>query len=209
MPHRNALKEKLQESVLSVLPITLIVAALCIFFVPVSSGLMLSFLVGSVMIIFGMALFTLGEDLSMMQIGNQIGAKMTKSRKLWLILSLSLILGIAITVAEPDLQVLAANAPEIDSLMLVITVSVGVGLFLMLSMVRILFGIPLKWMLIVFDALVFVLSAFSDKSFLYCRVRFGRSHHRTYDRSFHNGSGRGRRLNTKRQQGKVGMASVL
>lgn len=166
MPHRNALKEKLQESVLSVLPITLIVAALCIFFVPVSSGLMLSFLVGSVMIIFGMALFTLGADLSMMQIGNQIGAKMTKSRKLWLILSLSLILGIAITVAEPDLQVLAANAPEIDSLMLVITVSVGVGLFLMLSMVRILFGIPLKWMLIVFYALVFVLSAFSDKSFL-------------------------------------------
>ena len=166
MPHRNALKEKLQESVLSVLPITLIVAALCIFFVPVSSGLMLSFLIGSVMIIFGMALFTLGADLSMMQIGNQIGAKMTKSRKLWLILSLSLILGIAITVAEPDLQVLASNAPEIDSFVLVITVSVGVGLFLMLSMVRILLGIPLKWMLIVFYALVFILSAFSDKSFL-------------------------------------------
>lgn len=166
MPHRNALKEKLQESVLSVLPITLIVAALCIFFVPVSSGLMLSFLIGSVMIIFGMALFTLSADLSMMQIGNQIGAKMTKSRKLWLILSLSLILGIAITVAEPDLQVLASNAPEIDSFVLVITVSVGVGLFLMLSMVRILLGIPLKWMLIVFYVLVFILSAFSDKSFL-------------------------------------------
>lgn len=166
MTHHNALAEKLRESVLSVLPITLIVAALCIFFVPVDSGLMLSFIVGSVMIIFGMALFTLGADLSMMQIGSQIGAKMTKSRKLWLILLLSLVLGIAITVAEPDLQVLASNAPDIDSVVLIITVSIGVGLFLMLSMIRILFGIPLKWLLIIFYAAVFALSAFSDKSFL-------------------------------------------
>lgn len=166
MTHHNALAEKLRESVLSVLPITLIVAALCIFFVPVASGLMLSFIVGSIMIIFGMALFTLGADISMMQIGSQIGAKMTKSRKLWLILLLSFILGIAITVAEPDLQVLAANAPDIDNIVLIITVSIGVGLFLMLSMLRILFGIPLKWLLIIFYAVVFGLSAFSDKSFL-------------------------------------------
>ncbi len=166
MTHHNALIEKLREAVLSVLPITLIVAVLCIFLVPVSSGLMLSFILGSVMIVFGMALFTLGADLSMMQIGSQIGAKMTKTRKLWLILAISLVLGIAITVAEPDLQVLASNAPDINSIVLIITVSIGVGLFLMISMLRILFGIPLKWLLIVFYAIVFALSAFSDKSFL-------------------------------------------
>lgn len=156
----------MRESVSSVLPITLIVAVLCLFLVPVSSGLMLSFLIGSVMIIVGMALFTIGSDTAMTQIGNHIGAKMTKSRKLWLILLLSFILGVAITVAEPDLQVLATNVPNIDKTVLIATVSVGVGIFLMISMLRILLAVPLKWLLVGFYTLVFVLAAFSDQDFL-------------------------------------------
>ena len=113
-----------------------------------------------------MALFTLGSELSMTQIGNHIGAKMTKSRKLGLILLLSFILGVAITVAEPDLQVLATNTPDIDTAALIITVSVGVGFFLMVSMLRILLGIQLKWLLIVFYAVVVILAAVSDQNFL-------------------------------------------
>ncbi len=166
MIRHNTIKEKMRESVSSVLPITLIVAVLCLFLVPVSSGLMLSFLIGSVMIIVGMALFTIGSDTAMTQIGNHIGAKMTKSRKLWLILLLSFILGVAITVAEPDLQVLATNVPNIDKTVLIATVSVGVGIFLMISMLRILLAVPLKWLLVGFYTLVFVLAAFSDQDFL-------------------------------------------
>ncbi len=166
MVYHNVLAEKMKESVLSVLPITLIVAVLCIFFVPVESGLMLSFLIGSVMIIVGMGLFTLGSELSMTQIGNHIGAKMTKSRKLGLILLLSFLLGVAITMAEPDLQVLAANTPDIDTTALIVTVSVGVGFFLMVSMLRILLGIQLKWLFVVFYAMVFILAVVSDRNFL-------------------------------------------
>ena len=166
MVYHNVLTEKMKESVLSVLPITLIVAVLCIFFVPIESGLMLSFLRGSIMIIFGMGLFTLGSELSMTQIGNHIGAKMTKSRKLGLILLLSFALGVAITVAEPDLQVLATNTPDIDTAALIVTVSVGVGFFLMVSMLRILLGIQLKWLLIAFYAVVFILAVVSDQNFL-------------------------------------------
>lgn len=65
---------------------------------------------------------------------------MTKSRRLWLILVLSFMLGIAITVAEPDLQVLASNVPHINTTVLIITVSVGVGLFLVICMLRNLLG---------------------------------------------------------------------
>ena len=72
----------------------------------------------------------------------------------------------AITVAEPDLQVLAANVPNIDTTVLIITVSVGVGIFLLLSMLRILLVIPLRWMLLVFYALIFILAALVDKDFL-------------------------------------------
>ena len=166
MPKDNVISEKMRESVASVLPITLIVALLGLFVVPVSSGLMLSFLIGSVMIIVGMGLFTIGADLSMTQIGNHIGARMTRTRKLGVILVLSFLLGVIITIAEPDLQVLAKNVPEIDTTVLIVTVSVGVGLFLMVSMLRILLAIPLKWLLIAFYAIVFTLAALSEQSFL-------------------------------------------
>lgn len=148
------------------LPIAMIVIVLCLALVPINSGLLLSFVVGTVMIIVGMALFNIGADVSMSQIGNHIGAKMTKSRKIWLIVALSLVLGVAITVAEPDLQVLAGNTPGIETTVLIVTVSVGVGLFLVVSMLRILFGVPMKWLLLAFYGIVFILAAFSNKDFL-------------------------------------------
>ena len=156
MPVQYAINEKMKEAASSVLPVTVIVAALCLALVPVDTGLMLSFLIGSLLLIVGMGLFTLGADMSMSRIGNLIGAKMTKSRRLWLILALSFVLGAAITIAEPDLQVLATNVPAIDKTALVLTVSVGVGLFLMICMARILFRISLRTLLIVFYALVFL-----------------------------------------------------
>ena len=105
--------EKLKEAAASVLPVSAIVAVLCLVLVPVDVGLMLSFLFGSALLILGMGMFTLGAEVSMTRIGNLIGARMTKSKKLWFILVVSLLLGIAITMAEPDLQVLAANVPAL------------------------------------------------------------------------------------------------
>ena len=166
MRHPGVISAKMKESLISVLPIVLIVALLCLFFVPVNSGLMLSFLLGAAMIIVGMGLFTIGSESSMTQIGTHMGSKMTKSRKLGLIVLLSFILGVAITVAEPDLQVLAANAPNIDTSVLIVAVSVGVGIFLVISMLRVLFGIPMKWLLIIFYTVIFVIAALSDKEFL-------------------------------------------
>lgn len=162
----RVLAEKLKEAAASVLPVTAIVAVLCLALVRVDVGLMLSFLLGSGLLILGMGLFTLGAELSMSRIGNLIGAKMTKSRKLWFILAVSFLLGVAITTAEPDLQVLATNVPAIDKTVLIVTVSVGVGLFLMLCMVRILFSVSLRLLLIVFYALLFLGAFLSDAGFL-------------------------------------------
>lgn len=166
MNKHNLLKEKINEAVVSVIPIACIVVVLCLFFVPINSGLLLSFIIGAAMIIIGMALFNIGSDVSMSQIGAHIGAKLTKSRKILLIVLFSFVLGVAITIAEPDLQVLADNTPGIDTLVLIVTVSVGVGFFLVVSMLRILFGVPLKWLLVGFYALVFALAYFSNKEFL-------------------------------------------
>ena len=166
MYRKQVLLEKLKEAAASVLPISLIVLAICFVLVPVDTGLMLSFVLATAMLILGMGLFTLGAEMSMSKIGNYMGAKLTKSRKLGLILIVSFLLGVAITVAEPDLQVLAANVPEIDKTVLILTVSVGVGIFLMLCMVRILFGISLRLLLIVFYALVFLAAFLSDQGIL-------------------------------------------
>ena len=164
--HKKILMEKTKEAAASVLPVTVIVLAVCLLLVPVESGLMLAFLIGSAMLIAGIGLFSLGAEMSMTRIGSLIGAKMTKSRKLGVILLVSFLLGAAITVAEPDLQVLATNVPNIDKTVLILTVSVGVGLFLMLCMVRILFSISLKWLLLGFYILIFVGAFVIDRDML-------------------------------------------
>ena len=166
MIHHNLLIEKIQESINSILPITVIVAVVCFLFVPIPSGLMLAFLLGAVHMIIGMGLFSVGADLSMSKIGGHIGSAMTASRKLWLILLTSFLLGTAITLAEPDLQVLASNVPGISNPVLLLTVGMGVGLFLALAMLRILFAISLRTMLLVLYGIVFLLAFFLEPDML-------------------------------------------
>ncbi len=163
---QRILAEKLKEAAASVLPVSAIVAVLCLVLVPVDAGLMLSFLFGSALLILGMGMFTLGAEVSLTRIGSLIGARMTKSKKLWFVLGVSLLLGIAITMAEPDLQVLAANVPALDKTALILTVSVGVGLFLVLCMVRILFRISLRRLLIICYALVFLGAFLTERGML-------------------------------------------
>ncbi|MEA4895566.1 MAG: DUF1538 domain-containing protein [Oscillospiraceae bacterium] len=166
MEHVNNLSNKIREAVTSILPVLLLVLAICFTAVPVSPDIMLSFIIGAVLLIGGMGLFTMGADIAMTPIGSHIGTKITKTKKLWVILLLSFVLGVMITVSEPDLQVLATNVPHIDTAVLIITVACGVGFFLAVSMLRILFGVQLKWLLIGFYTLVFIFSFLSDANFL-------------------------------------------
>lgn len=166
MKKRNFLGEKIRESARSVIPIMLIVLVICFTITPVGSDLMLAFLVGAALVSVGMGLFTVGAESAMTAIGTRIGSALTGSRKMWLIIVGSFALGIAITVAEPDLQVLAETAPHISNGVLIAAVSIGVGVFLSLCMVRIIFGIKLRWMLIGFYAVLFGLAAFTGEDFL-------------------------------------------
>lgn len=166
MPGKNQLRIKIEEAFSSVWPIIAIVLCLCFTIVPVPTDLMLSFAVGSVLLILGLGLFMFGAEHSMSVIGTNIGAKMTKSRNLWLIMGISFILGIIITIAEPDLQVLAGNVPHINSKVLILMVSVGVGFFLVMCMIRILFKIPLNLLLIISYILIFVLALKSDPHYI-------------------------------------------
>ncbi len=164
--HRTALTEKIREAALSVLPIAAIVTVLCLCVSPAQPDLLLCFWIGAVLLTVGMGLFSLGAEQSMTPIGNKIGTALTKTKNLPLILGVSFVLGFAITVAEPDLQVLAQTVPHISSGVLLVTVGAGVGLFMMVCMLRILSGANLRWLLLGCYGLVFALAAFTDRDFL-------------------------------------------
>ncbi len=163
---RTLIYEKAKESTGLVLPILLIVLILCLSVVPLKTDILLSFLLGTVMVVLGMGFFTLGAESSMIPIGSKIGTAITKTKKLPLILVVSFALGFAVTIAEPDLQVLAETVPNINSVVLLVAVGVGVGLFLAICMLRIVTGIKLRWLLIFFYTMLFVLAAFSESDFL-------------------------------------------
>ncbi|MBQ7387635.1 MAG: DUF1538 domain-containing protein [Clostridia bacterium] len=153
------------ESVQSVLPIALIVIGLCLTIVPLSAGDMVLFLIGVVCLIFGMSLFTAGAEMSMQPLGTKIGSTVASSGKVWLIAFVSFIIGIIVTISEPDLQILANQVSDIENMVLILTVSVGVGVFLMIAVLRIVFGISLKALLIVFYAIAIALSFFLPEGF--------------------------------------------
>ena len=160
------LREKLLEALQAVLPIVAIVLVLCFTIAPISPSILLCFLLGAAMIIVGIMFFTLGAEMSMSPMGERVGAMLTRSRSVPLIIGAGFLLGFLITISEPDLQVLANQVPSIPNMTLILSVAAGVGLFLVISFLRMLLGIALPRLLVVFYALIFVLAAFVPKEFL-------------------------------------------
>lgn len=159
------LKEKIKESLSSVLPITIIVLLLSVSLVPMETGTLALFLTGAVLLIVGMGFFQLGAEMAMTPLGQGAGGRLIKSNRMVLIALVSLLMGIMITIAEPDLQVLANQVASIPNQVLIWTVAAGVGIFLVVAVLRILFHISLSKMLLVFYLLLFILSFFSPDSF--------------------------------------------
>ena len=160
------LKEKVFESLSAVLPITGIVLALSIFLVPLDVGTVVMFTVGAIMLIFGMGLFQLGAEISMTPLGDGIGVQMTKFKHIITVAVISLAMGVIITIAEPDLQVLAEQVPSIDNMTLILTVAIGVGIFLAMAVLRIIWKIDLSILLMGMYVVLMTVSFFVPKEFL-------------------------------------------
>ena len=160
------LKEKIGESLAAVLPITGIVLMLSIFLVPMELGSVVMFLTGAFMLIIGMGFFQLGAEMAMTPIGEGVGVQISKMQKLLTVLLTGFLMGVIITVSEPDLQVLAGQVPSVPNAVLIFTVAVGVGLFLALAIVRIRYKISLSMLLIICYLALILVSMFVPKEFL-------------------------------------------
>ena len=165
--YQERLREKLIEALKAVLPIICIVLLLSFTIAPLPTSILLAFLFGAFLLIFGMMFFSLGAELAMQPMGEQLGSGITKTRKLWLILPVGFLLGTLITVSEPDLQVLADQVKNtIPSYILIWGVAIGVGLFLLLALIRMLFGVSLNVLLLICYGLILLLSFFAPHNFL-------------------------------------------
>ena len=160
------LQASFTESLSSVLPIAAIVLLLSITIIPLSPGVMVLFLFGTFLLIFGISLFSIGSEMSMRPLGEGIGIQMGRSKNPILPILICFALGAIITIAEPDLQVLAEQVPNIPNIVLILCVACGVGVFLAIAIVRMKKGVPLSRLLIIFYILVFVLACFAPAEFV-------------------------------------------
>ena len=163
---KEIIKEKLSEVIKAILPVVAIVLILSVTIVPMPTHVVMVFLYSCILLMLGMVLFTIGSEQAMEPMGKFVGTRITKTRKLWLILPLGFLLGFMITISEPDLQVLANQVQSIPNKVLILSVSGGVALFLLAALIRMVVGISLQRMLLFFYVIVFVLAYYAPPDFL-------------------------------------------
>ncbi len=162
----NNLMKVLKEALQSVLPIFAIVLLLSVSVAPMESGVLVMFLFGTLLLIVGMGFFTVGSGISMEPLGEGIGATLGKLKDIKIPLIVCFVLGVLITIAEPDLTVLAEQVPSIPNMVLIICVAIGVGIFLVISMIRSRFNIKLNNLLLGFYGLVILFAFFAPADFI-------------------------------------------
>jgi intracellular septation protein A len=163
---RKSLLNKLKESAKSVLPLSAIIFLLHFTIAPMPVGTLSLVVVGTVLLLLGMAFFMLGADMALVPMGEIIGSELTKTRKLWLLLLGCFALGVVVTIAEPDLQVLTKQVPSVPDVWMIASVALGVGIFLVIALLRILFRVRQSVLYVALYALVFLIAAVTSPDYL-------------------------------------------
>ena len=163
-------KEKILEVLSAVLPITLVVILLQFTIIWLPMEVFIQFLIGAVMVTTGLILFLIGVEVGLLPVGEMIGSTLPKTKKLWMLVLFGFIFGFVVTVAEPDVRVLALQVDQVSAgavpkNILIYSVATGVGLFVALAMLRIIFNISITLLLFVSYALVFLLALFTPSEF--------------------------------------------
>lgn len=167
----NILGAKLKEVVFAVLPITIIVFILNYTIIHLETSLMIQFAIGAIFIIVGLTIFLFGVDLGVTPIGESMGKAIVKPNKMWIVIVVGVLLGFFISIAEPDLHILAGQVDLVTSglitkLSIVVVVSIGIGVLISTGLVRIVYNIPIHKMLIVIYGIIFILALFTSSEFL-------------------------------------------
>lgn len=164
------IKETILEVVYSILPVTVLVTVLQFTIVKLPMQLFLKFIGGSIMVMLGLILFMIGVKAGFIPVGELIGSALVRKGKLWLIMLFGFILGFVVTIADPDVQILAkqvndVSKGEISRLALIIPVAIGLGVFLSIALTRIFVNVPIKYIFIIGYLLTFIIGIFAPSEY--------------------------------------------
>lgn len=167
----SVIVSKLKEVLYSVVPITAIVILLHFTLTPIETPMLIRFLIGAALIIIGLTIFLLGVDIGITPIGSMMGTTIVKSNKIRIVIIAGLLLGFFISIAEPDLHILAGQVDAVSSGLIsknaiVVVVSVGIAMMLSLGLARIVYNIPLYKILTVLYGIILVLALFTSQEFM-------------------------------------------
>lgn len=167
----NILLEKFKETLYSVLPIVIIVLVLNFTITPIEGLLIFRFLLGAVLIVIGLSIFLFGADIGITPIGNLMGTSIAKTNKIWIVAIAGALLGFFISIAEPDLHILAsqvenATGGALASNAIVLVVSIGIGAMIALGFMRIVFNKPLNKILAIIYGIILVFALFTSSEYL-------------------------------------------
>ncbi len=165
------MKDTVKEVVYAIIPLSFVVILLQFTIIGMPTEIFLQFIVGTIMVSVGLILFLLGVHIGLLPVGEMIGSSLPKMGKAWLVVFFGFVLGFVATVAEPDVRVLAIQVDLVSdgiitSSLLIYTVALGVAIFVGLAMFRILFKIPITYLLVGGYGLVFLLAAFTPPNFV-------------------------------------------
>ena len=156
--------QKLKESVFAVSPIALTVLILGLTIGGFDSYTAVGLVAGSIMLIIGMTLFSIGVDVSIMSIGESLSSKVANTGKLWLMLLTAFLIGILVSIPEPGLAIMAGSLAssmqngDIDKWILIIVVGIGVGSALMLGVFKVVYKIELRKKLLILWSIAFIIA---------------------------------------------------
>lgn len=164
------IKETGREVIYSVLSITIFVIILQFTLVNLPSSIFIRFIGGSIMVMLGLILFMIGAKTAFIPMGELIGSALVQKGKLWLIILFGFILGFAVTIADPDVQILAnqvsiITSGEIARTVLIITVSIGLGIFYAIAFARIFIDIPIKYFFVMGYTIAFIVGFFAPSEY--------------------------------------------
>jgi hypothetical protein len=167
----SVLISKFKEVLTSIIPITIIVIILNFTLTPLELPVLIRFLLGAVFVTLGLTIFLVGVDIGITPIGNNMGGSIAKTNKLWIVVIAGLILGFFISVAEPDLHILAGQVDAVSSGLIskgsiVVIVSIGIAVMLAIGLGRIVYNFPLYKLLTIIYAIIFGLACITSREFL-------------------------------------------
>jgi hypothetical protein len=158
------------ELIQSISPIVVLGIAILLVLFDEPAYLVAQFLIGVLLVGLGLGLFLIGAKVGLLPLGETIGSELPQ-RGAFLLLFFTLFLGIAVTVAEPDVRVLAHQVDyvsngDISKNLLIVFVGVGVGITLTIAAARVMLGIPMSFLLISGYVAIFALSIFVPPHFV-------------------------------------------